>query len=145
MSENGPSAPLTPLLNAAKKASKHAYAPYSHFKVGAAVETTDGTVITGVNVENASYGLTHCAERTALFSAIAQGYTGQLKAIAVWASDTKHQYDQPLEGAVTPCGACRQVMTELLPPNATVQFIDPKTGTVTHTTPNELLPSSFAL
>ena len=136
---------LTPLLEAAKAASAHAYAEYSHFKVGAAVQTSNGNLITGVNVENASYGLTVCAERTALFAAIAQGYAGQLTAIAVWAVDTKQQYGQTFEGAATPCGACRQVMAELLPADANIQFIHPTTGAVTHTTPQGLLPLTFTL
>jgi cytidine deaminase len=136
---------LTPLLLAAKTASEAAYAPYSQFNVGAAVQTTEGFVITGVNVENASYGLSHCAERTALHTAISQKYAGKLMALALWANDANQQYNQRFEGAATPCGACRQVMAELLPPDADVQFIHPQTGTVTHTTPKALLPHSFSL
>jgi cytidine deaminase len=136
---------LTPLLEAAKQASGQAYAPYSHFLVGAAVQTTDGQIITGVNVENASYGLTLCAERSAVVAAIAQGYAGKLKAIAVWAKDLKQQYGQEFEGAAPPCGSCRQVMAELLPPNAEVQFIHPKTGEIVRTASSELLPLSFTL
>ena len=135
----------TPLLQAAKDASENAHAPYSHFLVGAAVQTTEGHVITGANVENASYGLTNCAERTALFTAIAQGHGGKLKSLAVWANDVKNQYGQRFKGAATPCGACRQVMAELLPANADVHFIHPETGVIVHTTPKELLPLSFAL
>ncbi|MDH4378454.1 MAG: cytidine deaminase [Vampirovibrionales bacterium] len=145
MAEPLEKAALTPLLSEAQRVSSHAYAPYSHFLVGAAIQTTDGQIITGVNVENASYGLTHCAERTALFTAIAQGYAGKLKAIAIWANDVKQQYGQRFEGAATPCGACRQVMAELLPPDAEVQFVHPQTGAITHTTPSELLPLSFTL
>ena len=90
---------------AALAAMQHAYAPYSQFRVGAALRTPDGAVIAGCNVENAAYGLCNCAERTALFSAVAAGVrAGELERIAVIA-DTA--------GPVSPCGACRQVMLEL--------------------------------
>lgn len=90
------------LINIAEEARENAYAPYSKFKVGAAVIAEDGKYYTGVNIENVSYGLTVCAERNAIFSAIAAG-NRKIKAIAVIA-DT----DEP----VTPCGACRQVIAE---------------------------------
>lgn len=90
------------LLAEAMKAREKAYAPYSCFKVGAAVETADGQIFTGCNVENVSYGLTNCAERTAIFNAVASGYT-ELTALAVTADS-----DEP----AAPCGACRQVMAE---------------------------------
>lgn len=80
----------------------HAYVPYSHFAVGAAVETTSGRVFTGCNVENASYGLTICAERLAIFQAVAAGETS-LRRLAVVADSPE---------PVAPCGACRQVMVE---------------------------------
>ena len=88
------------LLAAASQARQNAYADYSGFLVGAALLTTDGTIVTGCNVENASYGLSICAERTAVVRAIAMGYT-QFNRIAVVAS--------PL---ATPCGACRQFVVE---------------------------------
>jgi cytidine deaminase len=94
------------LLAAARDAAANAYAPYSRFPVGAAVLTADGSVVTGCNVENASYGLTICAERVAVASAIAAGHRS-LVAIAVTA---------PRVTAVTPCGACRQVLNEFKPP-----------------------------
>ena len=93
------------LLAAAREAAGGAYAPYSGFPVGAAVLTADGTVITGCNVENASYGLTVCAERVAVFAAAAAGHR-ELRAVAVVA---------PRALGATPCGACRQVLNEFAP------------------------------
>jgi cytidine deaminase len=90
------------LVAAARRARKNAVASYSNFKVGAALETTDGTVITGVNVENATYGLTICAERVAMFTALAAGHR-TFRRIAVVA-DT--------EAPTPPCGACRQILWE---------------------------------
>src|ERR1700756_2574607 len=93
------------LLAAARFARERAYAPYSQFRVGAAVETEDGTIVTGCNVENASYGLSICAERTAIVSAVAQGYR-VFRAVAVAGP----------EGVTTsPCGACRQFIAEFDP------------------------------
>lgn len=90
------------LIQAAQAARKHAYAPYSNFAVGAALQTKSGELFTGVNVENASYGLTLCAERSAVVSAVSAGHQ-DFSVIAVVA-DTK--------GPVSPCGACRQVLSE---------------------------------
>ena len=90
------------LILEAKKTREKAYVPYSKFKVGAAVMAENGTIYTGCNIENASYGLTNCAERTAIFQAVAQGETN-LKILAVIADSP-----QP----VIPCGACLQVMAE---------------------------------
>ena len=92
-----------PLLVAATAARNKAFAPFSNFKVGAAVETVDGQIISGCNIEMASYGLTMCAERVALFKAIAEGQR-KFRRIAV-VTDTPQ--------IVTPCGACRQVIWEL--------------------------------
>ena len=90
------------LIEAARRAREHASAEYSHFKVGAALETTDGTIITGCNIENATYGLTVCAERVAMFKALSEGHR-RFTRIAIVA-DT----DSP----TPPCGACRQILWE---------------------------------
>jgi cytidine deaminase len=93
------------LIQEALIARRAAYAPYSHFQVGAAVLCSDGRVFHGCNIENSSYGLCNCAERTALFSAIAAGYApGDFSALAVAGQG---------DGPISPCGACRQVMLEL--------------------------------
>jgi cytidine deaminase len=92
------------LLAAARRAAKHAYAPYSKFKVGAALLCRDGSVVTGCNVENASYGLSICAERVAIGRAIAEGRGGFI-AIGVIALGKRGR-------GATPCGACRQVLAE---------------------------------
>lgn len=95
------------LLESAREAMQHAYAPYSHFKVGAALVTAQDEVFSGCNVENASYGLTNCAERTSIFSAISKsGARLVIKAIAV-------VNDQGVP--CSPCGACRQVIYEFGP------------------------------
>ena len=101
------------LFEQAMEAAKNAYAPYSHFRVGAALLLDDGSVVTGVNVENRSYGLTNCAERTAIFSAVALGKKN-FAAIAIATPDA----DYP----VGPCGACRQVISEFMQPDAPVIF-----------------------
>jgi cytidine deaminase len=124
------------LLNAARNARSLAYAPYSGFQVGAAVLARDGRVFTGCNVENASYGLCNCAERTALYSAIAAGARpSDLTHIAIVA-------DCP--DPVSPCGACRQVMLELGGPQLIVIQANLR-GDVAQTTAGELLPGAFRL
>jgi cytidine deaminase len=124
------------LLERAKIARERAYAPYSRFKVGAALLTRDGNVFDGCNVENASYGLCNCAERTAFFSAIAAGYTrDQFSAIAV-IGDT--------DGPIAPCGACRQVMIELGGPDLTIRLGN-LNGAIRDTTAREQLPDAFYL
>src|SRR5436305_12673179 len=94
--------PQHSLLEAARAARRHAYAPFSHFQVGAALETADGQVVTGCNVENATYGLTICAERVAMFKAISEGHR-RFTRIAIVA-DT--------QDPTPPCGACRQTLGE---------------------------------
>lgn len=119
------------LGQAAEKARENAYAPYSHFKVGAALLCNDGSIIIGCNVENVSYGLTNCAERTALFAAMALGKRDFL-AMAVYA-DT----DKP----IVPCGACCQVMAELAPEMQLMLLSNKRAPQFT--TVSELLPQSF--
>ena len=120
------------LLSAAKAALARAYAPYSKFKVGAALLTENGAIFSGCNVENASYGLTTCAERTAIFSAVAaEGSKMRIRAIAVWSRP---------EGPCAPCGACRQVIFEM-GPDATVLF-QGQNG-VQEIRASELLPFGF--
>ena len=123
------------LLAAARKAADQAYCPYSNFHVGAAVRCTDGTVVSGCNVENASYGLTICAERVALFNCVAQG----LQPLELAVSCVDAQNNTSLSSRM-PCGACRQVMQELLPNNAIVHI-----DGVGQRRINQLLPEGFGL
>ncbi|KYG36113.1 cytidine deaminase [Priestia endophytica] len=120
------------LMEEAKKARELAYAPYSKFKVGAALLTENGDVYKGCNIENAAYSLCNCAERTALFKAHSDG-NKQYTALAVVA-DT----DRP----VSPCGACRQVISELCPSDMKVYLTNLK-GDVAEMTVSELLPGAF--
>ena len=92
------------LIEAAREAAASSYSPYSRFAVGAALRFADGTVVTGTNVENASYGLALCAETVAVALAMADGVRGGLEAVAVTG---------PGEAPITPCGRCRQVLNEL--------------------------------
>jgi cytidine deaminase len=122
------------LVELARQAREAAYAPYSGFRVGAAVLARDGRVFSGCNVENASYGLCNCAERTALFSAIAAGVpAGALDRIAV-IGDTAEP--------ISPCGACRQVMLELGGEAMKVVLAN-LNGACKATTAGELLPGGF--
>ena len=118
------------LITAAREAQTRAYAPYSHFRVGAALESTDGTVFLGCNVENASYGLTICAERAAVFAAVSAGVTRFRRAVVV--SDV----DPP----AAPCGACRQVLAEF-GPDLPIEGVGLKTAVKWRLA--ELLPSAF--
>jgi cytidine deaminase len=94
--------PFDQLVDAARRAREHAVAPFSKFKVGAALETANGVIITGCNVENATYGLTICAERVAMFKALSEGHRAFTRLALV--ADT----DEP----TPPCGACRQILWE---------------------------------
>lgn len=120
------------LLQLAKEARQQAYVPYSKFPVGAAIITKDGKVYQGCNIENASFSLTNCAERTAIFKAVSEGETA-FEAIAVIA-DTA--------GPVSPCGACRQVMVEFCEPTMPV-YLTNLNGDVQQTTVGDLLPGAF--
>ncbi|WP_307250965.1 cytidine deaminase [Croceifilum oryzae] len=120
------------LIELAIEARKNAYVPYSKFPVGAALLASDGTVFKGCNVENASFGLTNCAERTAIFKAVSEGAHG-FEGIAIVA-DT--------EGPVSPCGACRQVLSEHCAPEMKV-WLTNLHGKVQETTVGELLPGAF--
>ena len=122
------------LIDEARAARELAYAPYSKFKVGAALECKDGRVFRGCNVENASYGLCNCAERTALFSAIASGYQpGDFAALAVIGQT---------DGPIAPCGACRQVILEL-GGNELPVVLTNLSGDVFETTAAAQLPNAF--
>lgn len=124
------------LLALARSARELAYAPYSKFRVGAVVQTRDGRHFSGCNVENAAYGLCNCAERTALFSAIAGGCRpGDFIALAVIADTPK---------PVSPCGACRQVMVELCDNDMPV-LLGNLHDEALRTTVGALLPGSFQL
>ncbi len=103
------------LIEAARAAMKNAYAPYSRFKVGAALQTDRGKIFTGCNVENASYGLTLCAERVALVRAVAEG-ARRFRSLAVASSGRK---------PVAPCGACLQMLSEFAP-NLSILLVDRK-------------------
>ncbi len=122
---------LQALARDAVEARERAYAPYSNFRVGAALLAADGRVFRGCNVENASYGLTICAERTALVSAVAAG-TRDFAAIAVAADKAR---------TLSPCGACRQFLVEFNPGMAVV--LVGADGELTVTTAGELLPMRF--
>ena len=119
------------LMDCAIKAREKAYSPYSHFAVGAALLCEDGTLYAGCNIENASYGLTNCAERTAIFKAVSEGHI-KFKALAVVA-DT--------EGPCAPCGACRQVMAEFKIP---LIIMGNLMGNIKMVTIEEVLPFSFS-
>ncbi len=122
------------LFDSAQGALKNAYVKYSNFRVGAALKLKNGKIITGVNIENASYGLSNCAERTALFTAYAAGYRkADIESILV---TTDKEY------LVSPCGACRQVMRELMPDDAVV-FMSDALGNTKTLLNKELLPLGF--
>jgi homotetrameric cytidine deaminase len=126
-----PTAAELELYEQARAAAANAYVPYSRFAVGAALQTSEGPVVTGVNVENASFGVTNCAERTAVFAAIAGGHR-RFDAIAVYAD----------AASCPPCGVCRQVLAEFAPELPVVFRRD---GEVVAAPLSELLPERFAL
>ena len=120
------------LMDMAKEAMKSAYAPYSHFSVGAAVETDDGEVYCGCNIENSSYGATICAERTAISKAVSEGYR-RITRIAICDSNNSFAW---------PCGICRQVMSEFAVEDFYVILED--NGKLSNFFLKELLPNSFS-
>ena len=117
------------LVRIATEVRERAYAPYSHFKVGAALRVNSGKIYTGVNIENASYGLTNCAERTAIFKAVSEGEREYTTLAVV------------TENGISPCGACRQVMVEFAPDS--VVLIADIRGNVERYEMADLLPRSF--
>lgn len=123
------------LLNCAIEARERAYAPYSRYRVGAALLGADGTVYTGCNIENAAYPATVCAERTALFKAVSEGCR-RFAALAVVGGTA-----QP-DSCAYPCGVCRQALSEFCPPEMPVYLR--KDGRIVTLTLGELLPHSFS-
>ncbi|MBF0776165.1 cytidine deaminase [Streptococcus azizii] len=122
----------TDLIDLSIEVSKKAYVPYSHFPIGAVLVAKDGQVFTGVNIENASFGLTNCGERTAIFKAVSEGVL-EFSELIVYGETEK---------PVSPCGACRQVMAEFFEPDLTVTLVAKDKSTVEMTV-GELLPYSF--
>lgn len=121
------------LIIEAKKARERAYVPYSKFKVGAALLTEDGKVYHGCNIENSAYSMTNCAERTALFKALSEG-DKNFKTLVVIADTNR---------PVPPCGACRQVISELCSKDMTIVLTNLK-GHIQEITVEELLPGAFS-
>jgi cytidine deaminase len=120
------------LISAALKAREKAYVPYSNFKVGAAILTEDGSVYGGCNIENASYGATNCAERTAIFKAVSEGHSS-IKAIAIVGDTSAYTY---------PCGICRQVIAEFAEGDIPVILAKNEKDYVLKTL-EEILPGAF--
>ena len=122
----------TELIDLAVKTSENAYVPYSRFPIGTVLVTAEEKIYTGVNVENASFGLTNCGERTAIFKAVSEGERS-FKELIIYG-----QTEKP----VSPCGACRQVMAEFFEPDLPVTLVAKDKSTVVMTV-KELLPYSF--
>lgn len=123
------------LIAKAKEARELSYSPYSRFKVGAAILTKDGQVFLGANIENSSYPLCMCAERNAIYNAMLHGYKKNDFAALALTADT--------DGPCSPCGACRQVISELFPHDAPIYMSNLK-GDVQETNAEELLPFAFS-
>ncbi len=123
------------LVKSAIEARKLSYSPYSHFAVGAALLTKDGKVFVGANVENSSYPLCMCAERNALYNAYMHGYTKKDFVALALSADT--------DGPCSPCGACRQVISELFPKDGVIIMTNLK-GAYQETNIEELLPYAFS-
>ena len=127
------------LIRAALAVRRQAYAPYSDYLVGAALSTDDGSIVCGCNVENASYGLCNCAERTAVFKAVSEGKSG-FGAIAVVGG---LRNETGLSGFAFPCGACRQVLREFCTPDKFKVIVARSEEDYREYTLEELLPDSF--
>jgi homotetrameric cytidine deaminase len=126
---------LAALLEQARQAARRSYSPYSGFRVGAALQLSNGQVVTGTNVENISYGLTICAERSALVSAVSQ-YGPEIRIEAVAVANLN-------DAASPPCGACRQMLAEFILPDAPVVF--PAADGVRTMAFSEVLPLAFEM
>lgn len=122
----------TELIDLAIETSKNAYVPYSHFPIGAVLVAKDGSIYTGVNIENASFSLTNCGERTVIFKAVSEGQR-DFSELIVYGETEK---------PISPCGACRQVMVEFFKPDLKVTLVA-KDKTTVEMTVGELLPYSF--
>ena len=122
----------TDLIDLAVETSKNAYVPYSHFPVGAVLLAENGQVFTGVNIENASFGLTNCGERTAIFKAVSEGIL-DFEELIIYGETQK---------PISPCGACRQVMAEFFDKDLPVTLVAKDKSTVVMTV-GELLPYTF--
>ena len=129
------------LISLAIEARKNAYAPYSGYCVGAALLCADGSIYTGCNVENASYGATNCAERTAVFKAVSEGHHS-FKAIAIAGGKRTENMNEATDFAY-PCGVCRQVLREFCVPSDMTVIVCKNVSDYREITLEELLPSSF--
>ena len=123
------------LMNNAKEASKNSYSPFSRFAVGAAVITSSGKIYKGCNVENSSFGLTNCAERTAIFKAVSEGER-EILAVAIYSPNSDSCY---------PCGACRQVLYEFQPDDYEIDVITENLGALEIQKLSYFLPCGFRI
>ena len=127
---------INDLIDKAIEARNKAYVPYSNFKVGSALLLKNGEYVLGCNVENASYGLCNCAERTALFKAYSEGLNkDDIVAMSIAGAT---------DNAISPCGACRQVMVELLPQDCKIYMVYGKDINIVETSIKELVPFAFS-
>lgn len=123
------------LMNKAKEASQNSYSPFSRFAVGAAVMTSNGKIYQGCNVENSSFGLTNCAERTAIFKAVSEGER-EILAVAIYSPNSDSCY---------PCGACRQVLFEFQPDNYEIDVVTENLGALEIQKLSFFLPYGFRI
>lgn len=130
---------LNTLIKTAKEMTKMSYAPYSSFKVGAALLAADGRIFTGCNIENSAYSPSICAERTAFAKAVSEG-AREFKAICIAGGP-----DGVIEGRCYPCGVCRQVMTEFCDPESFLVILPDRSAVAEICTLAELLPKGFTL